>query len=101
MRISTTQQSQICQTIHQLLGKEVTIRVFGSRLHDNARGGDLDLLIQTHHALEQPALLSSRIAARVSRLLHGRKVDVLLQAPNLKTTPVHYIAQQQGQLIHA
>ena len=99
MRVSSTQQMQIKQCIHQLLGNDVDIRVFGSRLDDHAKGGDLDLFIQSPRVLEQPAVISARIAARVSRLLYGRKVDVLLQAPNLSISPIHHIAQQQGQAI--
>lgn len=99
MRISTTQQTQIRRIIHQALGDDVDIRVFGSRLDDTAKGGDLDLLIKSTNNLERPAATSAQIAAKISRLMHGRKVDVLLQAPNLQTAPIHRIAEQQGQLI--
>ena len=99
MRISTTQQKKICNIIYQLLSDDVDIRVFGSRLDDNAKGGDLDLFIQTPHIVEHPAAISAKIAAQVYRVMHGRKVDVLLQAPNLKITPIHHIARQKGESI--
>jgi hypothetical protein len=35
-------------------------------------------------------------AARVSRAMHGRKVDVLVQAPNLMHLPIHAIAHAEG-----
>lgn len=47
----------------------------------------------------EPALLSARIAARVSRAMHGRKVDVVISAPNLQSLPIHDIARREGELL--
>lgn len=99
MRITARQQTQIGQIIHQILGDDVDIRVFGSRLDDTAKGGDLDLYIKSPTPLAQPAATSAKIAGKISRLMHGRKVDVVLQAPNLKISSIHRIAEQQGQPI--
>jgi hypothetical protein len=44
-------------------------------------------------------LISARIASRISRAMHGRKVDVLLKAPNLQSQPIHEIAARQGVLL--
>jgi hypothetical protein len=41
-------------------------------------------------------LKSATLAASVSRLLDGRHVDVLLQAPDLRSLPIHRIAASQG-----
>ena len=41
----------------------------------------------------------ARLAARASRAMDGRKVDVLLLAPNLMRQPIHDIAQRQGVLL--
>jgi len=44
----------------------------------------------------EPAQLSARLAAQVSRAMYGRKVDVLIKAPNLKFLPIHAIALAEG-----
>ena len=75
------------------------MRVFGSRLDDEARGGDLDLLVEFTQPVERPALLAAQISAKISRVMHGRKVDVLLSSPNLPHLPIHDIAFQEGQLL--
>lgn len=75
------------------------MRVFGSRLDDNAHGGDLDLMLELSEPVENPALMAAQMAARVSRVMHGRKVDVLLSAPNLKRLSIHEIAYKEGQLL--
>lgn len=63
------------------------------------RVGDLDLMLEFSEPVEHPSLLAAMITARVSRALHGRKVDVLLSAPNLKRFPIHEIALTEGILI--
>ncbi|MBZ5876667.1 nucleotidyltransferase domain-containing protein [Chromohalobacter israelensis] len=96
MRLTQAQQASIKRCVEEIFGTEARVLVFGSRLDDSRRGGDLDLLVQHPHPIERPALTSARLAARISRLLDGRHVDVLLQAPGLKSLPIHHIAESQG-----
>ncbi|NMG29021.1 nucleotidyltransferase domain-containing protein [Aromatoleum evansii] len=99
MRLSAQQADAIHDIACQLGGPLARVRLFGSRLDDSARGGDLDLFLELPHPVENPALLSARVAARVSRLLQGRRVDVVLAAPNLKHLAIHDIAIEEGQLL--
>lgn len=96
MRLTPAQISTIKSTAQAVLGEGVQVTLFGSRVDDAAKGGDVDLMIEVSDALLEPALVSARIASRVSRAMHGRKVDVLLKAPNLQEQPIHRIAAQQG-----
>ena len=45
---------------------------------------------------EGTAQLAARLAARVSRAMYGRKVDVVVKAPNLLHLPIHSIALAEG-----
>ncbi len=96
MRLTSDQIANIKRTAQDVLGEGVQVTLFGSRVHDEQKGGDVDLLIEVPHPLPDPALVSARIASRVSRAMQGRKVDVLLKAPNLQLQPIHRIAAQQG-----
>ncbi|MHB8760033.1 MAG: hypothetical protein ACYC5S_07915, partial [Thiobacillus sp.] len=80
----------------QLAGEQANVRVFGSRLDEPARGGDLDLMLELPEPVANPAFLAAQLSARVSRLMHGRKVDVLLAAPNLMRLPIHDLAFREG-----
>lgn len=80
-------------------GPNAKVRVFGSRMVDNARGGDLDLMLECAEPIANPALMASQIAGRVSRYMRGRKVDVVLSAPNLRHLPIHDVALQEGTLL--
>ena len=99
MRIEHRIAKAIPKLAQDIFCQPVEVRLFGSRLDDQARGGDLDIYIESTSAVKQPAYLSSVLAARVSRLLNGRSVDVLLKAPNLKETDIHRIAKEQGELL--
>lgn len=46
MRLTQPQQTAICQTVAQVIGSGARVWLFGSRRDDNARGGDLDLLVE-------------------------------------------------------
>lgn len=96
MRLTPAQINAIKSTAQTVLGDGARVTLFGSRVDDSAKGGDVDLMIEVNQVLLEPALDSARIASRVSRAMHGRNVDVLLKAPNLLEQPIHRIAAQQG-----
>ena len=99
MRLTDYQIQAIRQLAHQVAGNQSRVRVFGSRLDDTAHGGDIDLMLELSVPVDNPALMAAQMAAQVSRAMHGRKVDVLLSAPNLMRLPIHDIAFKEGQLL--
>lgn len=96
MRLTAPQLAAIRESVSQLAGASARVWLFGSRLHDEARGGDIDLLLELDNPIDEPAQLSARLAVRVARFIHGRKVDVLILAPNLQRLPIHVIAREEG-----
>lgn len=99
MRLTPTQIEIIKSTAQTLLGDAVQVTLFGSRVHDELKGGDIDLMVETAQTIPDPAVVAARLASRISRALQGRKVDVLLKAPNLLEQPIHRIASQEGILL--
>lgn len=96
MRLTAEQIAIIRASVAQLAGDAAHVWLFGSRVHDDARGGDVDLLLELDEAVAEPAQLSARLSTLISRAMHGRKVDVLIKAPNLKRLPIHAIALEEG-----
>lgn len=96
MRLTPQQIADIRLSAAQCAGASARIWLFGSRVHDERRGGDVDLLLELDEPVPEPARLAARLAARVSRLMYGRKVDVLIKAPNLAELPIHGIALAEG-----
>ena len=96
MRLSPEQIINIRMLASQHAGASARVWLFGSRVHDDARGGDVDLMLEVDSPVAEPAQLSSVLAARVSRTMFGRRVDVLIKAPNLLHLPIHDVAFAQG-----
>lgn len=96
MRIQTHAREALAKSVRRVVPDAKTIRLFGSRLDDNARGGDVDLMVEFDYPIERPALLAARIAVQASRTLDGRNVDVVLKAPNLKECSIHLVAMATG-----
>ncbi len=99
MRLTADQTQTIRQLALQVGGSRSRVRVFGSRLDDNTNGGDIDLMLELPESVENPALMAARMSALVSRAMCGRKVDVLLSAPNLMRVPIHDLAFKEGQIL--
>jgi predicted nucleotidyltransferase len=99
MRLTNQQAKDIARLAHQMAGETARVRLFGSRLDDDAKGGDIDLLLEIPEPVTDPALVAARFAAQVTRLMRGRKVDVLLAAPNLERLPIHEVALSEGRLL--
>ena len=96
MRLTPEQIHAIRTGVAQLAGQDARVWLFGSRVHDQERGGDVDLLLELDVPVSEPAQLAARLSARVSRAMYGRKVDVVVRAPNLMHLPIHSIALQEG-----
>lgn len=96
MQLSAEDVDHLKRLARAEVGAAVRLRLFGSRVDDNARGGDVDLLLELDNPVTTPAQLVARLSARASRALGGRRVDVLLSAPNLKRLPIHIQALRHG-----
>ena len=59
MRLTPAQATLIVQSVRQHIGADASAMLFGSRLDDTARGGDVDLLVEstTPATLRQRALM--------------------------------------------
>jgi uncharacterized protein len=99
MRLTFSQIEMIRHTAQAVFGDFARVTLFGSRVDDQAKGGDVDLMVEVSHSVDEPALLGAMVASRVSRAMDGRRVDVILKAPNLKSQPIHEIATRNGVIL--
>jgi len=96
MRLTPAQIEMIRNTAQLVFGEIVRITLFGSRVDDHAKGGDVDLMVEVGGIVDKPALSGARVASQISRAMNGRRVDVILKAPNLKIQPIHEMATRTG-----
>ncbi len=99
MRLSQSDIDAIKTVVADVCGEGAVVRLFGSRLDDAAKGGDIDLMVELDEAVEHPARLSAWLSVKIMRATQGRKVDVILAAPNLEELPIHRIAREQGVIL--
>ena len=99
MRLSAQSQTIIHQAVVQRFGDQAQVRLFGSRLDDAAKGGDIDLHVRVQGEVNNPIWEASLLAAQLQRQLDGRKVDVLLQVDTHNTLPVDTVALSEGILL--
>jgi predicted nucleotidyltransferase len=79
MRISPAQTRLILNCVHAQFGDDADVLLFGSRLDDNVRGGDVDLFVES----AAPATVRQRALATMA----------LEDALNL---PVDIVVRQRG-----
>jgi predicted nucleotidyltransferase len=99
MRLSLQSQAIIHQAVVQRFGDQAQVRLFGSRLDDAAKGGDIDLHVRVKGEVNNPIWEASLLAAQLQRQLDGRKVDVRLLAATQAALPVDTVALAEGILL--
>ena len=99
MRLTSEAIAIIVKTVKTRLGDEAQVRLFGSRLDDSAKGGDIDLHVSISKPLADWVWESAQLAAKLERLLDGRKVDVRLIDASQEALPIDRIAMQEGVLL--
>ena len=74
--------------------KDAKIILFGSRVYDDKKGGDIDIFIETNH----PMTLKEKIEILTTIELDGiaRKVDLVVKTPDTKEQSIFKTAKEEG-----
>lgn len=96
MRLTQQQIASIKQTAHAVLGDDARVILFGSRVDDTKKGGDIDLLFETDQRVGNRAAAVGAIYVALIRQLGDRKIDILLKDSATPPAPVLDIARQTG-----
>ena len=96
MRVSREQRDLIKRKVAERLGDDATVRLFGSRVDDPARGGDIDIFVDVPRPIADRVRVEAALAVELERQCDGRRVDVVVAAPNCPEQPIHAIARQTG-----
>jgi hypothetical protein len=81
MRLSQLGQETMHAAVAEFFGADAVVHVFGSRVNDSARGGDIDLLVQS----PEPVRIA---AARLCSWSPGCKCASVTSPSTLITSPV-------------
>jgi predicted nucleotidyltransferase len=100
MRLTEQQRVVIKQTLLKHFGAASELRLFGSRVDDNARGGDIDLYIEPE--IQQPddiveAMLNALV--ELHRQLGEQKIDLVINRKQGVSLPIYQMAKKTGVLL--
>ena len=97
MRLTQEQQRIITGTLKQHFGAASQIWLFGSRVNDDVRGGDIDLYIEPE--IQAPdAVVQARLDALIElkQRLGEQKIDLVIHRRQAPVLPIHRIAKDTG-----
>lgn len=96
MRLTDRQIRIIKEEVQHVFGVDTQVWLFGSRVDDSARGGDIDLMIEA--ALEPDEALESelRLYSRLIRRLGDQRIDIVVHRATTPRLPIHEMALKTG-----
>ena len=96
MRLSVDQTRVILSCVRQQFGEHAQVKLFGSRLNDLARGGDVDLLVETDHA---PTLRQRALATMALEQALSLPVDIVATQRGSHGSAFARIARSKAQVL--
>lgn len=99
MRLSEFERSHLKRAVREIAGEQALVRLFGSRVDDSKRGGDIDLYVEVpalHERAENPAWMVARIVARAQGYIGEQRIDVVLRDASTPELPIHRVARETG-----
>jgi predicted nucleotidyltransferase len=96
MRLTAFEIDAIRRCARRHFGEHCVVRLFGSRVDDARRGGDIDLHIESE-TIDQ-ATLTKEIMFRkeLKDIIGEQQIDVLVRAPDYTPRPIDQIATETG-----
>lgn len=97
MRLKPQEIQEIVKIGKSLFGENCQIYIFGSRIDNTKKGGDIDIYIETN--LDIPLILENKIKFLVSlvKAIGEQKIDVIVFNPKkMKKEHIHEIAKKEG-----
>ncbi|WP_375461528.1 nucleotidyltransferase domain-containing protein [uncultured Enterovirga sp.] len=96
MRLTPDEITAIKACVARHFGAGATVRLFGSRVHDHLRGGDIDLQVIAESPERAHWHHESDFRRDLEDMIGERRVDILLLAPGEPFRPIDHIAFNEG-----
>lgn len=95
VRLSSKEIETLVDTAHQCFGSTSRIWLYGSRVDDKKKGGDIDLYIETDR---EKNIVASILEMRrlIWQTFGEQKIDILVRETSKKMSAMHTIAKESG-----
>lgn len=94
MRLTSEQIQQIKALTSRIYGPASHAYLFGSRVDDNAKGGDIDIYIETQN--NNPLIDKLKFMSQLQMSIGHQKIDVLVKTPITKHRSIFDTAKKEG-----
>jgi predicted nucleotidyltransferase len=101
MRLTQEQVNTIKRAVIDTFGNTASVWLFGSRVDDHKRGGDIDLLIETEETdIKRMVKAELDFLVKLQMQLGEQKIDILVDYPTRQAKPpIIEVARQTGILL--
>lgn len=99
MRLSPTHCDIIKIEAKKIFGEETKVFLFGSRVDDTKKGGDIDLMLELAHNITEMVIKIILLNGKLQQQLGPQKIDIIVHTPNAPLLPIHQIAKKTGILL--
>lgn len=97
MRLTELQRQTIKHVLLKHFGQNSELRLFGSRVDDNARGGDIDVYIEPDlHSADDIVDAKLNALVELHLALGEQKIDLVINRKTGTVLPIYTIAQETG-----
>lgn len=96
MRLTPFEREQITAAARRHFGTGVRVVLFGSRVDDEARGGDIDLMIETPQPLDGELERKAKFLMDLWQHIGEQRIDVVFRTPAKADQDIHRIAEALG-----
>ena len=101
MRLTQQEIQIIKSSVHEVMGENASVWLFGSRVDDNQRGGDIDLFVETD--LSEPMdrkLKTAQLWVKLQLHLGEQRIDIVLAATKFeKPKLIEQMARETGKYL--
>lgn len=97
MRISDIEHKLIVDSAKQIFGDDVIVYLFGSRVDDQKKGGDIDLYIEPSLNYDSKDILAKKInyITDLQLKIGDQKIDVIVYDKNIDRL-IYKVAVEEG-----
>ena len=96
MRLTDDQVRIIKARAAECFGPNAHVWLFGSRVDDDARGGDIDLYVELAEPLADAAWRALRFNGALQQAFGAQRIDVVTRGPSEPLKPIHETAKRSG-----
>ena len=98
MRISKDMAAALVILAKQHIAEDAQVWLFGSRVKDDARGGDIDIMIEAS-CINNPLEKKIKFRLAFEDEWGEQKLDILLHDTSRSDQPIHEVVRETGILL--